>query len=154
MGRSSGLTFGLLGIILPGYLIYSKIKFEFLGEYISRTIISISITGQGFFYRIIYSNNWGGALYIWWLKSPYGGNPELYIFLVRFGLAILGFLAYFRNSKEGAYLLLLAGITNLAVLLLTYSNIAEQSLQYEATVYPIPVGAIFLLLAGLLGLRD
>jgi len=150
MGRSSGLTLGLLGIILPGYLLYVKVKL--LGGI-------ESITGQGFLYRLVYSITQKKTTLNWisgdWLKPQHwGGNTELYIFLASFGLAVLGFLVFLGNSKGGAYLLILAGLANLGLLLLRYSNIEEIFQLPGATGYPIPVGAIFLLLAGLLGSRD
>ena len=106
MGRSSGLTLGLLGIILPGYLLYAKVKL--LGGI-------ESITGQGFFYRIVYSITQKKTTLSWisgdWMNAQrWGGNTEFYLFLASLGLAVLGYILFLADAKGGAYLILIGGI--------------------------------------------
>lgn len=152
MGRTASGTLGVLGIILPGYLLY--LKYKLFGT------ITTSLVFHGFIYRFSYRIRPSVTTTLWWIDGEWlkpewwGGNTELYCYLASFGLAVLGLLVFLGNPKGGSYLFLLAGLVNIGLLLLVYSNIEEFFQLPNAAGYPIPVGAIFLLLAGLLGRRD
>jgi len=142
MGRGAGIILGLMGLILPGFLLYKQS---------TETILF----GQGFFYKLIYALEGSETSLSWisndWLKPAiWGGDIEFYVYLASFALAVLGLLVMLGSSKGGAILFLLAGLATLGLTILTYSihNVGT------ITVYPIPVGAILLLLAGIVGVRD
>ena len=57
-------------------------------------------------------------------------------------------------QSRGAYLFLLAGLVNLGLMILVYNNLEAFFLLPNISGYPIPVGSIFLILAGLVGRND
>jgi len=66
-------------------------------------------------------------------------------------LVALGFLITFFDPKTGGIFLILAAIAGFAFTLMGYT-VLDDNLG-AATIYPIPIGALFLLIAGLIGLR-
>lgn len=153
MGRGSAIVLGLLGLILPGFFFY--LKWEFL---VTATIYIF----QGFFYRFTYTQPTTGDAQTtldWisqeWLKpEPWGGDIEFYLYLASFGLAVLGFIVLLANTRAGGFLLLLGGLVNLGLLFLMYSNIEAILELTGISGYPIPVGAIILIIAGIIGMRE
>ncbi len=142
MGRGAGIFLGLLGLILPGFVLYLD-------------SVETILFGQGFFYSLIYALDGAETNLQWissdWLKPAiWGGDIEFYVYLASFALAVLGLLVMLGSSKGGAILFLLAGLATLGLTILTYSDYNVGTI----TVYPIPIGAIFLLLAGIVGARD
>ncbi|MFQ5821218.1 MAG: hypothetical protein ACE5I5_14630 [Candidatus Heimdallarchaeota archaeon] len=154
MGRGTAIVLGFLGLILPGFLFY--INLEFL-------ITTIFYIFQGFFYKFTYTQPETGDTQTtleWisqdWLKpDQWGGDIEFYVYLASFGLAVLGFIVLLANARAGGFLLLLGGLANLGLLFLMYSNMATIfELPITITGYPIPVGAIILIITGIIGIRD
>ncbi len=160
MGRGSGIILGLLGVLLPGYLLY--VTWDFLG---------MTITGflcQGFFYGFNLARNPSGTtettlrwihedpIQFW--KPEYWGDPgnlELYLYLAGFALAVLGLILMLGGgAKGGAYLFLLAGLVNLGLMIVIYNNLEAVFQLPNISGYPIPVGSIFLILAGLVGRNE
>ena len=152
MGRISGLFLGVLGLILPSFLIH-------------KTVHSIEgpfsvISSQGFFYEIFYSNDLFGfnGIRMQWLNTEWftvdywNGNIELYLYIISFALTITGLIAILKSKKGGAYLILAGGVSLLALLLVMYSNLPGSN--YISNRYPIPLGAIFLILGGLMELKE
>ena len=153
MGRGAGFFLGLLGIIVPGFLFY--IKWEFL-------VVFTSMIFQGFFYRFFYTSSASGETSTelilfdneWLQPEPWGGNTEFYLYLAGFALAVLGIIVILASTRGGAFLLVLAGLANLGLMILMYSNIEAIFELSGVSGYPIPVGAIILILAGFFGMRD
>lgn len=153
MGRSAAIVLGLLGLILPCFLFY--LEWEFL------VTVTIYIF-QGFFYRFTYEQPATGdtkTTLEWisqdWLKpEPWGGDIEFYLYLASFGLAVLGFIVLLANARAGGFLLLLGGLANLGLLYLMYTNIEAIFKLPGVSGYPIPVGAIILIIAGIIGMRE
>lgn len=153
MGRNAGFFLGLLGLILPGYLFYM--------QYQRFSATNTFLIAQGFFYTLGYLRDptGGDEIYLRWISSEWltpenwGGNTEFYLYLASFALAVLGLLVILGSGRGGAFSFLLAGLANLGLLLLVYSNLVDYS-SLATRPYPIPVGAIFLLLACIVGMRD
>ena len=125
MGRGSGIILGLLGVLLPGYLFY-----------VTWDIFGLTLTGflsQGFFYKFNLERAPGGSNETnleWitrdWIKPETWGDPgnlELYLYLGSFALAVLGLILMLGGgTKGGAYLFILAGLVNIGLLIINYTN--------------------------------
>lgn len=154
MGRGSGFILGLLGIVLPGYLFYITY------ESILGTITLLS--NQGFFYLFGYVRFPNGRTETelevinrdWFSANHWGGNTEFYLYLASFALAVFALIVILGSDGVGSFLFLIAGLLNLALLVVTYNNMEAIFQVPVLSGYPIPVGSIFLLLAGLFGRRD
>jgi len=153
VGRGAGFFLGFLGLILPGFLFYMTY------ETIEGAASLLSF--QGFFYALHYLiDPFGGyRIRLKWISSEWltsghwGGNAEFYLYLAHFDLVVLGLLVILGSARGGTFLFLLGGLANLGLLLLGYSNL-ENVYSLAARPYLIPVEAILLLLAGLVGMRD
>lgn len=148
MGRGSGFFLGLLGLILPGSILYLQWD-NFTELYM-----------EGLFYFVGYYLS-GQETELWWISNDWlkpkcwGGNIGLSLYLATFALTVLGLLVILKSARGGSILFLLAGVASLGGMIAVFSNI-DSSLQITnlTTNYPIPIGAIFLLLAGFVGRRD
>ena len=157
LGRGSGFILGLLGLILPGYLFF--ITYEFTGKLTGTTTL---LHTQGFFYTFVYTRSSPGSTgnelsWIsrnWFQSETWGGTTPFYLYLACFAVTVFAFIAYIGNDGFGSFLFLMAGILNLAFLIVMYSNMDALFHLADFSGYPIPVGSIFLLLAGLIGRKD
>ena len=147
MGRKAGFWLGLLGFVLPGFFQYVT--------YDTTTILRF----QGFFYDIVYGTTSGGRnlgiSYInrqWISLEHFPSLLENYLFLASMAIAVLGLIIILGSRKKGSIVLLIAGITNICLMLIKDFPINGGS--DPVSIIPIPVGAIILILAGFLGLRD
>ncbi|MFQ6126764.1 MAG: hypothetical protein ACE5R6_19470 [Candidatus Heimdallarchaeota archaeon] len=138
MGRSGGFVLGLLGIILPGYI-----------DYISNGAMELAC--QGLFYKLLYGSAIETKFELisgdWITQAYWPANTVFYLYLASLALAILGIIVILGSERTGGILLLLAGIVSLGWLGISYTNNILSG-------YPIPVGSILLILAGLIGMRD
>ncbi len=147
MGRKAGFWLGLLGFVLPGFFLYVT--------YGTTTILRF----QAFFYDISYGKTAGGSdtgiSYInkqWFSLEHFPSLLENYLFLASMAIAALGLIVILGSVKKGSIVLLVAGITNIGLMLIRDFPINGGS--DPVSIIPIPVGAIILVLAGFLGLRD
>ena len=130
MGRASVFWLGLLSLLLPGFFLY-----------LSDDTTSVLVF-QGFFYDYISSGSGSGFhwLTISWLQSNYFGSPlALYLFLASFALTVLGLIIVLRSTKYGGILFLLAGLSNLGLMLLFSPTLEDIS--GSLSVFPLPLGA-------------
>ena len=152
MGRISGFFLGIIGLVLPSFLIH-KTVFSYEGPF---SVIS----SQGFFYEILYSNDRYGfnGIRVQWLNTEWftvnywKGNIELYLYIISFALTIIGLIVILKSKKGDAYLILAGGVSLLALLVVLYTNLPEKTI--ISNQYPIPLGAIFLILGGLMELKE
>ena len=153
MGRSNGIFLGILGLILPGFLFYMSY------ETIEGPASLLSF--QGFFYVVHYSRDPFGGDQIklqwisreWLTANHWGGNLAFYLYMTSLILVVLSLFVIWGSVRGGALLFLVAGLANLGLLLFMYSNL-ENFYSIVGRPYPIPVGAILLLLAGLVAIRE
>jgi len=155
MGRGAGFFLGVLGLILPGFLFY--IPYETIEG--PASLFSF----QGFFYAVQYSRDplRGDSIHLQWINrewvtaTHWGGNLVFYLYLASLALVVLSLFVIWGSVRGGVLLLLVAGLANLGLLLIMYSNL-EKIYIYSLVgrPYPIPVGAILLLLAGLVAMRE
>jgi len=143
MGRASVFRLGLLGLILPGFIIY-----------LSDGTITVFFF-QGFFYNYI-SNSGGGSGFHWlttsWFQSNYfGSSLALYLYLASFALAVLGLIVVIGSTYRGGILFFLAGLANLGFMLL-FTPVIE-NISGPLSIFPLPVGAAVLLLTGFIGIK-
>jgi len=177
MGRRAGFVLGLLGFLLPGYLFY------IIAEVIFRNITILYIQGLFYFFRYERFPNGRTETELelitrdWFSADKWGSNTEFYLYLASFTLALLGLIVViFRHENGGALFILLAGILSLALMSIQSSTPLEflailtlrcnpvvglglytkfWLIQYiPTTIYPIPVGAIFLILSGFFGRKS
>jgi hypothetical protein len=80
------------------------------------------------------------------------GQTMMILWAATLALVALGFLITFFDPKTGGIFLILAAIAGFAFTLMGYT-VLDDNLGGAATIYPIPIGALFLLIAGLIGLR-
>lgn len=152
MRRISGLFLGVIGLILPSFIIHKTVH-SIEGPY-------NVITSQGFFYEIFYSNDHFGfnGIRMQWLNTEWftveywNGNIELYLYTLSFALTITGLIVLLKSKKGGAYLILAGEFSLLALLLVIYTKLMGSN--YISNRYPIPLGAIFLILGGLMALKE
>jgi len=154
MRRDIGFVLGLTGLILPGFLFYGGPKYG--------GAVQI-LVNQGFFYSLIYER----VLFIkrgrvivqrlsseWLHPEHWGGYTAFALYLASFGLVVLGLLVMRWRTRDGAFLLLVAGLATLGWMLTMYSNFRVIYGIPKEAISPIPVGALVLLGAGLAGLRE
>ena len=147
MERGTGFRFGLLGLLLPGFFLYLT----------DGTITALFF--QGFFYDFLYKKDPGGSetrihwMTSKWLKSDFFLSPiEFYLYLAGFALAVLGLIVILGSVRGGSFLFLLAGFANVGLMLLHYPVL--ENISGHLSISPIPLGAMVLLLAGFIGLKD
>ena len=153
MGRNAGFVLGVVGLILPEFLFYGPTMHG--GLYVNRI-------AQGLFYSLVYQRTLAGSdLELRWVNrewfTPFHwwGHMVFTLYLVSFGLGVLGLLIIRRRTREGAFLLLVAGLAAVGWMLTMYPHVwilFKISKTYSFS--PIPVGALVLLGAGLVGLKD
>ncbi len=147
MGRKAGFWLGILGFVLPGFFQYIT--------YGTTTLLQF----QGYFYDISYGTTSGGRnlgiSYInrqWVSLELFPSLLENYLFLASMAIAVLGLIIILGSAKKGSILLLVAGFTNLGLMLI--KDFPTEGIIDPVSIMPIPIGASVLILAGFLGFRD
>jgi hypothetical protein len=146
MGRSDGFRFGLLGLILPGFLLYISDG--------TTTVLFF----QGFFYDFLYHLSSGNSSVLNWISSNWFQTDFFetslisYLYLASFALTILGLVIILINAKGGSLIFLLAGLSDLGLMLL--HSPAIEGFTGSLSIFPLPIGAAILLLAAFVGYRD
>lgn len=80
------------------------------------------------------------------------GQTMMILWAATLALVVLGFIITTFDPKTGGIFLLLASFAAFAFAFMGYSVLNDQ-IPGDVTVYPIPIGALFLLIAGIISLR-
>ena len=81
------------------------------------------------------------------------GQQMMILWAATLALALLGFILLFFNSKNSGIFLILAAITSLAFTIRGYLIIDDVLSPVDPTIIPIPLAAIFFLIAGIMALK-
>ena len=80
------------------------------------------------------------------------GQTMMILWAVTLALVALGFIITTFDPKTGGIFILLASFAGFAFAFMGYTVLDDQ-LGAGVTIYPIPIGALFLLIAGIMGLK-
>ena len=127
-------------------LFYSYVRIDFLGWTVdSFGILEFSdIGGETSFFS---QDSW---------ESMFGvddGQTLMILWAVTLALAALGFIITTFDPKTGGIFILLAAFSSIAFAVMGYLAYDDFYSGYDVTIYPIPIGALFYLIAGIMGLK-
>ena len=81
------------------------------------------------------------------------GQTMMILWAVTLALAALGLIITTFDPKTGGIFILLAAFSSIAFAIMGYLALDDMWSGFDLTIYPIPVAALFYLIAGIIGLR-
>ena len=127
-------------------LVYAYLRFD-LGPWTIDEFGILEYSGisgdTSFFSQDAWENVWGAD----------DGQTMMILWAATLALAALGLLITTFDPKTGGIFVLLAAFSSIGFAIVGYLALDDMWSGYDVSIYPIPIAALFYLIAGIMGLR-